>query len=138
MERGQPGGVDLPIEGQGGMPDHVLLSGMRFRAHHGVLAEERTQGQDFLVDVDLEADLRGAGQSDDLDRTIDYRRVYGIVKDVMLGTPQNLVETLAETIATKILALDRVSAVTVRVCKPQVKLPGPLESAGVEMRREKR
>lgn len=120
------------------MPDHVLLSTMRFRAHHGVLAEERTQSQEFLVDVDLEADLRGAGQSDDLERTIDYRRVYGIVKDVMLGTPQNLVETLAETIATKILALDRVTAVTVRVRKPQVKLPGPLESAGVEIHREKR
>jgi dihydroneopterin aldolase len=120
------------------MPDHVFLSSMRFRAHHGVLAEERTQGQDFLVDVDLEADLRSAGQSDDLDRTIDYRRVYGIVKDVMLGTRHNLVETLAETIATKVLALDHVTAVTVRVRKPQVKLPGPLESAGVEMRREKR
>src|SRR5258708_2910055 len=107
------------------MPDHVLLSTMWFRAHHGVLAEERTQGQEVLVDVDLE-------------RTIDYRRVYGIVKDVMLGTPQNLVETLAETMATKILALDRVTAVTVRVRKPQVKLPGPLESAGVEIHREKR
>ncbi len=120
------------------MPDHVFLSGMRFRAHHGVLAGERTQGQDFLVDVDLEADLRGAGQSDDLDRTIDYRLVYGIVKDVMLGTSHNLVETLAEMIATKILTLDRATAVTVRVRKPQVKLPGPLESAGVEIHREKR
>jgi dihydroneopterin aldolase len=120
------------------MPDHVLLSGMRFRAHHGVLGEERTQGQDFLVDVDLEVDLRGAAQSDDIDRTIDYRRVYAIVTEVMRGPPQNLIETLVEAIATKILALDRVTAVTVRVRKPQVKLPGPLESAGVEMRREKR
>ncbi|HVH30253.1 MAG TPA: dihydroneopterin aldolase [bacterium] len=119
------------------MPDHVLLSGMRFHTRHGVLGEERTQGQDFLVDVDVEADLGGAGQSDDLQRTIDYRRVYGIVTEVMLGAPQNLIETLAEMIATKILVLDRISAVTVRVRKPQVKLPGPLESAGVEIRREK-
>jgi dihydroneopterin aldolase len=128
----------LWLAGEGGMPDHVLLSGMRFRAHHGVLGEERTQGQDFLVDVDLEVDLRGAAQSDDIDRTIDYRRVYAIVTEVMRGPPQNLIETLVEAIATKILALDRVTAVTVRVRKPQVKLPGPLESAGVEMRREKR
>ncbi len=120
------------------MTDRLFLSGMRFRAYHGVLVEERTHGQEFLVDVELEVDLEEAGRSDDLTRTIDYRRAYETVKAVMHGEPQNLIERLAETIATRLLALDRVSAVTVRVRKPQVKLAGPLDASGVEIRREKR
>lgn len=119
------------------IPDRLLLTGMRFRARHGALAEERTRRQNFLVDVEIEADLRGAGQSDDLNRTLDYRRAYEIVKHVMLGESRHLIETLAEAIATALLGLDGIQAVTVRVRKPQVKLPGPLESAGVAIHREK-
>jgi dihydroneopterin aldolase len=118
--------------------DRLFLSGMRFRAHHGVLVEERTSGQEFLVDVEMEADLEEAGRSDDLARTIDYRRAYEIVKAVMDGEPQNLIERLAEAIATRLLALAHVIAVTVRVRKPQVKLAGPLDASGVEIRRAKR
>lgn len=110
---------------------------MRFFAHHGVLAEERTQGQQFLVDVELEADLRPAGRRDDLSLTADYRRAYEVVKSVMQGEPRNLIETLAETIAAQLLALDRVSGVTVRVRKPEVKLAGPLEWSGVEIHRRR-
>lgn len=120
------------------MTDRLLLSGLRFFARHGVLLEERTKGQEFLVDIELEADLQEAGRRDDLALTVDYRRAYDIVKDIMEGEPQNLIETLAEAIAGRLLALDRVSAVTVRVRKPQVKLPGPLDFSGVEIRRERR
>lgn len=119
------------------MTDRLLLSGLPFFAHHGVLLEERTNGQEFLVDVELEADLQEAGRRDDLVLTVDYRRAYDIVKDVMEGEPRNLIETLAETIAVRLLALDRVSAVMVRVRKPQVKLPGPVDWSGVEIHRRR-
>jgi len=119
------------------MTDRLVLSGMRFFAHHGVLPEERAKGQEFVVDIELEADLAEAGRRDDLAATVDYRRAYGIVKDVMTGEPQNLIETLAQTIAARLLALDRVHAVTVRVRKPHVILPGPLDFSGVEIRRER-
>lgn len=120
------------------MTDRLVLAGMRFFAYHGVLPEERAQGQEFLIDVELEADLQKSARRDALELTVDYRRAYELVRTVMEGEPQNLIETLAEAIAAKLLTLDRVSAVTVRVRKPQVKLPGPLEFAGVEIRRERR
>ncbi|TMI74658.1 MAG: dihydroneopterin aldolase [Bacillati bacterium ANGP1] len=120
------------------MTDRLVLAGMRFFAYHGVLPEERAQGQEFLVDVELEAGLQNSARRDALELTVDYRRAYEIVKTVMEGEPQNLIETLAETIAAKALALDRVTAVTVRVRKPQVHLPGPLDYSGVEIRRERR
>lgn len=115
--------------------EKLTLAGMRFFAHHGVLIEERTHGQEFVIDVELEGDLAAAARRDDLALTIDYRLAYDAVRTVMEGESRQLIETLAEDIAGRLLALDRVRAATVRVRKPQVKLPGPLESSGVEVRR---
>lgn len=120
------------------MTDRIVLAGMKFFAHHGALQTERTNGQDFVVDVELEADLSEAGRTDDLERTIDYRRVYDIVKDTMEGESRSLLEALADSMARRLLTFDRVQTATVRVRKPQVKLPGPLDYSSVEVRRERR
>ena len=56
--------------------DRVLLRGLLFHAHHGVLPEERTLGQKFEVDLALSVDLRAAGASDALQDTISYAEVY--------------------------------------------------------------
>ncbi len=108
---------------------------MRFFAYHGVLPEERVQGQEFEVDVELEGDLAVAGHRDDIHHAIDYRQAYEVVRSVIEGESQQLIESVAESIARRLLALDRVRAVTVRVRKPAVKLPGPLAYAGVEIHR---
>lgn len=112
-----------------------MLAGMKFFAYHGVLVAERTAGQEFLVDVEFEGDVSEAARHDDLDLTVDYRRAYDLVKEVMDGEPRQLLETLAASIAQRLLTLDRVQAVTVRVRKPQVTLPGPLDYSAVEVRR---
>lgn len=118
--------------------DKLILAGAKFFGYHGVLISERTEGQEFVVDVELEGDLAGAGRTDALEQTIDYRQAYDVVRQVMEGEPKQLIEALAEEIAQGLLALDRVEAVTVRVRKPQVKLPGPLDYSGVEIRRIRR
>ncbi len=117
--------------------DKIVLAGMRFFAYHGVLPDERLQGQEFDVDVELEGDFHAAGHRDDVNLTIDYRQAYDVVKTVLAGESRQLIETLAESIAHQLLALERVSAVTVRVRKPTVRLPGPLAYSGVEIRRSR-
>lgn len=117
--------------------DRILLAGMRFFGYHGALAEERERGQEFVVDVEVEADLAAAGGSDDLDATVDYRKVYAAVQAVVEGPPRQLLEAVAEAIARAVLALDRADAVTVRVRKPAVKLGGPVAYSQVEIRRRR-
>ena len=56
--------------------DRVLLRGLLFHAHHGVLPAERTLGQKFELDLALSVDLRAAGASDALEDTISYAEVY--------------------------------------------------------------
>lgn len=119
------------------MADRITLAGMRFFGYHGALPEERRRGQEFVVDVEVETDLAAAGGSDDLDSTVDYRKVYAATKTVVEGPPRYLLEAVAEEIAGAILGFERVEAVTVRVRKPAVKLGGTVAYSQVEISRRR-
>lgn len=103
--------------------DRILLSEMVFHGRHGTLPAEHELGQPFVVSVELQLDLRPAGTSDDLTKTVDYSEVHRMARAIVEGRPVQLVETLAERIAAA--ALDdhpTVEAVKVRVAKPHVRL----------------
>ncbi len=46
------------------MSDHITLTGLRVRGHHGVLESERRDGQDFIIDADLELGTQGPAATD--------------------------------------------------------------------------
>ncbi len=120
------------------MSDRILLHEMAFYAHHGLSPEEQAAGQVFVVDVEVEADLHRAGHTDEIADTLDYRDLYARVRQVMTDERHRLLEAVAEAIAHRLLDVDRVEAVTVRVRKPHVQLGGPLGYAAVEVTRRKR
>ena len=118
------------------MTDRVVLAGMVFLARHGVNEREKVEEQRFEVDVELAFDTRPAAAGDELARTIVYRRVYEVTRRVLEETQLKLIESLAEAVARGVLGLsDAIEAVVVRVRKPDVDLGGPLDYAGVEIRR---
>ena len=119
------------------MTDRIHLHDIRVDGRHGVGDEERAVPQPFEVDVELVRDLREAGRSDDLARTIDYSAVDGIVRDVVANQSFKLLETIAETIAAAVLAAFPVDEIVVRVRKPAVRLAGPIGYSGVEIRRSR-
>ncbi len=117
------------------LEDRILLAGMAFLGRHGVFEEEQRVPQRFVVDLELVLDLRPAAAADDLALTVDYAAVRETVRAVVEDDRFRLLETLAETIAGRILASYPVDEVTVRVRKPGVRLGGPLDHAGVVIRR---
>jgi 7,8-dihydroneopterin aldolase/epimerase/oxygenase len=118
------------------MTDRIVLAGMLFLARHGVNDREKVEDQRFEVDVELSVDTRAAAAGDDLGKTVDYRGVYEIARRVVEDTTLELIESVADRIAREIVAAtDGVTEVVVRVRKPDVELGGPLEYAGVEVRR---
>jgi 7,8-dihydroneopterin aldolase/epimerase/oxygenase len=107
----------------GDLHDRIILEGMVFYGRHGVLPAERELGQPFVVDVELWLDLRPAGLSDDLAKTVDYGEVHRLAKQVVEGEPVDLTETVAERIANATLEEHPlVEVVRVRVKKPNVRL----------------
>ena len=119
--------------------DRILLEGMVFHGRHGTLPAERELGQPFVVDVELRLDLRPAGLSDELARTVDYGQVHRRAREIVEGEPVNLTETVAERIAAAVLEdHPAVEAVRVRVAKPHVRLDGTvLAGSGIEILRRR-
>lgn len=119
------------------MTDRIVLTGMRFFGYHGVLPEENRLGQTFLVDIELYADLKAAGLTDGLDKTINYADVYRLTRDIVEGPPVKLIEAVAERVAEAVLKAHPVSAVTVRIHKPGAPIPGHFADVAVEIRRRR-
>jgi dihydroneopterin aldolase len=115
--------------------DRIRLSGLKARGHHGVYDFERRDGQDFVVDVYLELDLARAAATDDVADTVHYGELAGALVDVISGEPVNLIETLADRLATVCLADARVAAATVTVHKPQAPIPHEFADVAVVVRR---
>ena len=92
------------------------LEGLEVFGRHGVLDEERREGQLFLYDVWLE--LGGAPPSDRVEDTVDYRDIADCVKEISDGRQFNLIEALAAAVADALIERFAVERVRVRVRKP--------------------
>jgi dihydroneopterin aldolase / 2-amino-4-hydroxy-6-hydroxymethyldihydropteridine diphosphokinase len=119
------------------MSDRISLGGVRARGFHGVLPEEKVQGQDFVVDVLLDVDLSRAAGTDDLAHTVSYAEVAADVVALVEGPSLDLIETLAGRIADAVLARPLVEAVEVTVHKPQAPVGVPFGDVAVTIRRER-
>ena len=111
----------------------IMLRGLTFFAFHGVLPEERQQGNRFVVDLVLEADISRAVCTDNLDDTVNYAEVYEVVRREM-AVPSQLLEHVCGRIATALLdAFAPLQRVRVSVTKrnPPIEGAGSCESAVV-------
>ena len=117
--------------------DPVFIEGLRCYGYHGVNPEERALGQRFLVDVTIETDLREAGRTDDLTRTISYSEAARRARAIVEGQARDLLEAVAEAVAADLLAaFSRASAVTVTLRKPEAPVKGAFfDAVGVRIRR---
>lgn len=115
--------------------DRIALHGMEFHARHGVHASEAEFGARFVVDVELEVQVRGG---DLLEETVDYSRVYSLVESRVTETRFRLIETLAVDLAERLLSgFLSVTSLTVRVHKPHAPLPGIVRDVFVEVTRRR-
>lgn len=105
------------------MSDRITLTGLRVFGRHGVLEHERRDGQDFVVDVELTVDTRGAAVTDDLAETVDYATLADRMAQIVGGEPVQLIETLASRLAQACLQDDRVISARVTVHKPAAPIP---------------
>ena len=121
-----------------GLTDRISLRGLRVRGRHGVYDFEREQGQDFVVDAELELSTAQAANSDDVAATVHYGELAQRLAEVIGGEPVNLLETLAARLADVCLADERVDAATVTVHKPQAPIPLHFADVAVTIRRARR
>ena len=118
--------------------DRISLIGLRVFGRHGVLAHERRDGQEFVVDAVLWLDTRPAAAADDLALTVDYAAVASRLAAVVSGEPVALIETLADRLAAACLsAHEAVRDVEITVHKPHAPLVQSFGDVTVTIRRSR-
>jgi len=115
---------------------NVAVRGLRVFGHHGVHAEEREGGQDFLFDIELDVGDRGA--SDRIEDAVDYAEVARTVREVSDAHAYALIEALAIAVADELRGRFRVRRATVRVTKPAVRPAGLEGTVSVSVSRPER
>ena len=117
--------------------DTMSLLGLRVFGYHGVLAEEQSAGQEFVVDVTLHLDLAAAAASDELGDTVDYGALAQAIHERVATEQWNLIERVAGRVADLVMEDGRVTGVEVRVHKPAAPIAVPFDDVGVEVRRSR-
>lgn len=98
--------------------DKIHIRDLRARCILGISKEEREKEQEIILNITLYLDLRAAGTSDDINDTVDYKKIKQEVLAVVESSAFYLVERLAETVAELCLKTPAIEAVTVAVDKP--------------------
>jgi FolB domain-containing protein len=118
------------------IPDKILISDLLVRGIIGLNEWERKKRQDILVNVEIRTDIRAAGESDDVEGTINYRTIAKSVIELVESSSFFLVEALATEIARIVLQEPAAESVIVRVEKPgAVRFA---RSVGVQIERHRR
>lgn len=115
----------------------IELQGIALHGYHGVLEDERRDGQRFLVDVELDLRDEKVAASDQIEDTVDYRAVVSRVREVSAARAYHLLEAFAAAVADDLLERFPVAAVRVRVRKPDVVLDPPVEHSAVRVERRR-
>ncbi len=109
----------------------IILEGMRFYAHHGVLEQELILGNHYTIDLKIYLDLSKASQTDDLNDTVSYADIYSVVKDEM-AIPSQLLEHVAGRIINKITeSFPTIKKVRIKLSKHNPPVGGEVEKATI-------
>lgn len=99
--------------------DTVFIENYVVEAKHGYYKEEHAKKQRFITSIYAHADTKKAGSTDDLKDTLNYEKLRECISEVLSEPPHDLVESLAESMAQKVLTF-QVSKVEVEIRKPDV------------------
>ncbi len=115
----------------------IRLNNIRLYAYHGCLPEEKKLGQRFEIDVELSVEDRISQGFDKVKDTVDYTKVYHLVKDEFQRISFNLIETAAHKICDVLLTMDKVQVVTIRIRKPHAPIEGHFSDIEVEVSKKR-
>ncbi|KPQ36871.1 MAG: dihydroneopterin aldolase FolB [Phormidesmis priestleyi Ana] len=117
--------------------DTIHINGIKAFGYLGVLKEENTLGQWFIVDLKISIDLSAAGKSDALADTHSYVEIVQETTRLIQTQKYQLIERLADAVATHALKSDsRIQQITVKVTKPTPPIPNFAGTVAVEITRQ--
>ena len=112
--------------------DKIEIKGLKVFAYHGVLEEEKKEGQDFFVDATLYLDIKTPGKSDELDDTVNYARVCALIDSFLKKNTYNLIEMAARQTAIAVLkSMPKIRKIDITIHKPSAPIGLPFDDVTV-------
>ena len=117
--------------------DFIKVTNLKVFAYHGVLEEEKKNGQDFYLNAKVYVDMRKAGLTDRLEDTINYDSVCIFLAEVFAEKQFETIEAAAEyTLQEVIVNFPTIEAMELEVRKPHAPLTYVPEDISVTIYRE--
>lgn len=98
--------------------DSIFLEGLEARCVIGIFGWERKIRQKVLIDLELPANVRRAARRDRIEDAVNYKAIAKRILQVAGKSRCQLIESLAEKIASICLVEFHLPEVRVRVSKP--------------------
>ena len=120
------------------MQDSIIIKNLKIYAYHGVLEQEKRQGQNFYLDIEMCTDLSVPCQSDNVSDTINYDEVCACAKRIMTENTYDLIERAAQAVCDGILSeFPQVEQVKLTLKKPDAPVCCEIEYAAVKICRSR-
>jgi len=111
----------------------ISLENMEFHAFHGCMEHEQLLGNTFIVSLSMDLDTQLAGQTDELESTLNYQLVYDVVK-AQIEIPSKLIEHVVQRILDGILnKFPQIQRLDVKLSKLNPPLGGKVERVSIEI-----
>jgi dihydroneopterin aldolase len=99
--------------------DKIFIKGLEINTVIGVYPEEKIIKQPIVLDIKLYCDISKAALTDEIKNAVDYHKISEDIYTFVQHSSFELIETLAEACAQKLLANPGVKKVRVKLSKPE-------------------
>ena len=98
--------------------DIIFIEGLEIETIIGVYEHERDIKQKVVLDIEMTIPESDAASSDDLRHTVDYDAVSKLVTSYVKDTQYQLIESLAEQVASLVLGAFATDSLKLKLSKP--------------------
>ena len=117
--------------------DTIKITGIKTFGYHGVFENEKSSGQEFLVDIEYKYETKETIEKDAIELAIDYAAVISQVKSIVEIGSKNLIETVADQIANELLNNFKINWIKVTLHKPHAPVDISFKDISVIVERSK-
>jgi len=111
----------------------IIVKDLNLFGYHGVKESEKRNGQNFCFNIKILFNKNSFLNNDNLENTLNYSEVIELLKDINSNQRFNLLETLSQVVANKIIEMSSlIEKVTVKIEKTSPPIKENIESVGVE------
>lgn len=122
------------MERESDMNDYIEITGLKVFAYHGVLDDEKKNGQEFFLSARLFYDMRPAGTSDRLEQALNYADVCAYMTNVFTEKRFDLIEAAAEHLCEALLMhYPALKKIKLTLEKPHAPIGLPFQNVSVNM-----